>query len=149
MQAAAAEAAARRAAGRAPIPLDLDAALLDAVDVWARSSQLLGRMCAVSGVRYVHALQPTLNDRGSKPLTAEEERDGLRGEGSGETVLCGYPLLRAAGAELAAGGEHFCDASHAFKDVTETLYYDPCHFTEAGNRILAAPLAAAVLEVLE
>jgi hypothetical protein len=106
-----------RAAGRAPIPLDLDAALLAAVDVWARSSQLLGRMCAVSGVRYVHALQPTLNDRGSKPLTAEEERDGLRGEGSGETVLCGLSVA-AGGGRRAGRGAASISATRATRSRT-------------------------------
>jgi hypothetical protein len=145
-------AAAERDALRAPEPppgdFDTGAAVAQAVEIWSRSSAELARLCAASGVRYVHALQPTLHDRGSKPLTPEEERDGLRG-GWREPVLAGYPLLRAAGADLSAQGVRFCDVSDAFQGVQETLYYDPCHFSRRGNLLLAARLADAVLAALE
>jgi len=129
-------------------PVDIPAALPGLVDVWTRSSRTLAGLCESAGVRYVHALQPTLHDRGAKVVTAEEERDGIRGAWSPGIEL-GYPLLREAGAKLAAEDVRFCDASDAFVGVDETLYYDPCHFKRAGNVLLARRLTPAVLDALE
>jgi hypothetical protein len=63
-------------------------------------------------------------------------------------VRLGYPKLRAAGAELAAQGVPFLDASHVFADVQDTLYYDACHFDKRGNGLLAELLAPALLAAL-
>ena len=45
-------------------------------------------------------------------------------------------------------GIEFLDASRVFQDVEETLYYDPCHFNEEGNLILAEAIAPAFLAVI-
>ncbi|MEM7309645.1 MAG: hypothetical protein AAF682_23420 [Planctomycetota bacterium] len=115
-----------------------------AVDGWRRASLVMHALCEASGAVYVHALQPTLHDRGSKPVAPAEEERGIRG-GWKEDIVYGYPLLRAAGERLAADGVRFVDLSGAFAEVEEALYYDPCHFRRPGNVILAERLADAVL----
>jgi hypothetical protein len=115
---------------------------------WAESSRSLAGVCRERGIAYLHVLQPTLHDPGAKPMSEDEVRDGAIGTAWGRGVLDGYPLLRAAGAELAAQGVAFLDASRIFADVRETLYLDNCHFGDEGNRLLAEAIAAAFLERL-
>jgi lysophospholipase L1-like esterase len=61
-----------------------------------------------------------------------------------EGVRSGYPRLRAAGQTLRQSGVAFADLSMIFRDVSAPLYYDACHFNEAGNAILAREIAGAV-----
>jgi hypothetical protein len=60
----------------------------------------------------------------------------------------GYPKLRSAGQELRARGVHFVDASSAFADITQPIYFDFCHFKGLGNRVLANKIAEAYLQEL-
>jgi hypothetical protein len=115
------------------------------VDVWRRSSLQMQAICAASGIRYLHALQPNQYDPGSKPLSPAEVKDAFDPEGPYRPVVEeGYPLLRAAGRELADAGVAFHDLSAAFAEVDETLYVDSCcHFNGEGNRILAEAIGAA------
>jgi hypothetical protein len=78
-------------------------------------------------------------------MSADEVRECTIGPDWKRGVLEGYPLLRGAGAELAARGVPFLDASRTFADVRETLYFDACHFGPEGNRILAEAIAEAFL----
>ena len=112
---------------------------------WAESSRSLHDLCAGRSIRYLHVLQPTLHDRGSKPLTAEEVRDGLLEPELARGVETLYPRLRSEGRRLSEEGVSFLDASLAFADVEERLYVDFCHFGDAGKRILAEKIAAAYL----
>ena len=128
---------------------DFDPGMVEpVVELWRDSSRLMHELCRAHGIAYLHALQPTLHDRGSKPLTASERERGLRG-GWKEAVVLGYPRLREVGAELSAEGLTFLDLSGVFAEVTEPLYYDPCHFRRPGNELVADPLAEAVLAALE
>lgn len=111
--------------------------------VWYESSRLLHAACAARGIEYLHVLQPTLHDAGSKPLTEDEVQSGAAPDSWIEGVRAGYPRLRAAGARLAAEGVRFVDATQAFAAVEQKLYYDPCHFNVAGNWILGELIAAA------
>ena len=110
----------------------------DIVRLWVEGSRSLAALCSARGARYVHVLQPTLQDIGSKPLTDDEQEAGKALRSWVRGVRRGYPLLRKASAELEREGVRFIDASLAFADVTETLYYDPCHFRQAGNERLLA-----------
>ena len=116
---------------------------------WSESSRTMRSMCAERGIAYVHVLQPTLHDPGSKPLTPEEIETGQTAEWWRAASTRGYPLLREEGKRLRE--EHdivFVDASLVFRDVPETLYYDHCHFGRRGNEILARPVADGILESL-
>jgi hypothetical protein len=54
--------------------------------------------------------------------------------------------MRELGTGLRELGVAFVDASMVFRDVAETLYYDPCHFSPEGNERLARLVASAFLE---
>ena len=62
-----------------------------------------------------------------------------------EAVHAGYSLLREGGQELAQDGVAFVDATGVFRDVTERLYKDACHFNRAGQERLGEFLAAEFL----
>ncbi|MAG64185.1 hypothetical protein CMO84_11765 [Candidatus Woesearchaeota archaeon] len=116
-------------------------AVLEAVACWKRSSLTMHQLCEARGIRYVHVLQPTLHDEGSKVMTEEERRVGIGEEGLHPAVVRGYPLLREALSELREAGVEALDACDTFKEVSETIYVDSCHVTQEGNRILANNIA--------
>lgn len=115
---------------------------------WVESSRTIQSICAARSIAYLHVLQPTLHDAGSKTPTAEEQQLVPLNDAWLEGVRVGYPLLREAGARLREHGIAFFDASRVFADVEETLYIDPIHFADAGNRLLAERIATAFLEQL-
>jgi hypothetical protein len=112
--------------------------------LWVESSLAMDAICRLHGIRYVHFLQPTLHDEGSKPATQTERLEGVGPAGWALGAKLGYPKLRERGAELVARGVEFVDSSRAFARVTDDLYYDVCHFAPAGNRMLAADVALAL-----
>jgi hypothetical protein len=129
-------------------PEDGEAIVEMIVRAWMETSISLDAMCEARGITYLHVLQPTLTDAGSKPLTQKE----IDGAAQDPTWLEGvqriYPRLREAGPRLAERGVAFYDASRVFLNHTEDLYYDVCHFTERGNEILAVPVAEALLRAM-
>ena len=131
-----------------PLPEGDEARLADIVRIWEESSVSMASLCAGRGILYLHVLQPTLHDTGSKPLTREElEEGGLHGAWI-RGVHQVYPRLREAGPRLAARGVAFYDASMIFRSVEERLYYDGCHFGRPGNERLAEAIAPALLTLL-
>ncbi len=106
------------------------------VRIWSECSTNLRALCDGRGIRYLHVLQPTLHDPGSKPVSDEERKTGAIADEWRVGVERGYPMLRDEGAKLALAGEAFCDATRVFADVKETLYVDACHFNPRGNEIL-------------
>jgi hypothetical protein len=116
------------------------------VAAWQRSSLLMDRLARGHGIEYFHFLQPNQYDQGGKPLTAEERRSAIDPASPfKELVVQGYPLLRAAGAELRSEGVTFVDLSREFESVDETLYVDPCcHLNQAGIRRLVERIAATI-----
>lgn len=118
------------------------------VALWSESSRSLHDLCAGRGIPYVHVLQPTLHDEGSKPLTEEEVASGAAASVWVQAAREGYPRLREAGASLRSAGVAFTDASGVFERVEEPLYHDACHFRRPGHELLAERVADAVLEAL-
>jgi len=114
------------------------------VACWIESSLACRDLCAARGVRYVNALQPTLHDPGSKPISPEERARGIGEEGFDESVVQGYPLLREGIAELARRGVEAYDLSRIFQDDPRTLYVDSCHFGREGDLGIARALARAM-----
>jgi hypothetical protein len=112
---------------------------------WEQASMSMQALCAARGITYLHVLQPTLHDKGSKPLTANEIANGAADPDWVEGVARLYGPMRAEGKRLADLGIHFCDASGVFRDHPEDVYYDVCHFKEHGNAILAAAISDALL----
>jgi hypothetical protein len=119
-----------------------------AVRCWRETSRDLEAVCRRRGILYLHALQPTLHDQGSKPLTQQEIESGEAIREWTAAIQLGYPRLREEGARLAAEGFPFYDASRLFAEVEQTLYFDACHFERAGNELLAQALAPRLLALL-
>ncbi|MDP6540607.1 MAG: hypothetical protein QF410_13780, partial [Planctomycetota bacterium] len=113
---------------------------------WTRSSVSLAGLCAGHGIFYLHALQPTLYDEGSKPLTEEEIEVSKTIDEWIDGARLGYPMLRKAGESLRERGVAFVDCSMAFEGITRPLYFDACHFTRGGNVRVAEVIAPAFLE---
>lgn len=118
------------------------------VQCWKESSRCLADLCRARGIVYLHVLQPTLHDTGSKPLTAKEIANGKASEPWIRGVKLGYPLLRREGLDLRRLGVDFIDASGLFEKRTDDLYYDACHFVRAGHELLAEKIAPELLESL-
>lgn len=131
-----------------PLPDDFESGLEEIVDIWVESSISLNGMCRARGIPFIHVLQPTFHDRGSKPPTQEELDNTVIQPEWLEGVVHGYPRLRAAGERLLAAGVPFFDASLLFEDVDKTLYYDCCHVVASGSRILGRYCANRALEVM-
>jgi hypothetical protein len=115
---------------------------------WYQSSRALQALCRSFDVLYVHVLQPTLHDEGSKPLTPREIRSGRALASWVEGVRRGYPRLREYGQKLRSEGIEFVDASLLFAEVEEGLYFDPCHFRKPGTDMLAEAAAMGILAAL-
>jgi hypothetical protein len=115
---------------------------------WFEGSLNMQAICDAHDIIYLHALQPTLHDSGSKEATERELRVGRTGKGWRTAAISGYPKLRAAGEELVVGGVNFLDTSMVFRGERGELYNDACHFNERGNRLLAERLAQALLALL-
>ena len=126
---------------------DKEGALEEAVDGWYESSMAIQALCASRGIAYLHLLQPTLHDEGSKPVSAEEQRKGIGERGYDVRITAGYPLLRAGIEELGVRGIRAIDLSMAFADIEETLYYDECHFNRRGNLVLAEQVLPLILDL--
>ena len=121
-------------------------ALILATLAWMESSRTLSDVCRARDIDYLHVLQPTLHDEGSKIPSADEIKNGTITETWLEGVRRGYPMLRKAGAQLVEQGVAFVDLSTVFAGMTETLYWDNCHFDQLGNDILAAAVARELLQ---
>jgi hypothetical protein len=115
------------------------------VEAWEEGSITMRGLCAQRKIPYLHVLQPTLHDEGSKTLTAKEQDNSRADPNWIAGVHRVYPDLRTAGARLAERGVDFVDGSRAFAGDTGDLYYDPCHFAARGNRILAAAVVEPLL----
>lgn len=99
------------------------------------------------GIEYIHVLQPTLTDEGSKEVSPDEALI-LAGGREGTCVREGYPHLRRLGEDLVEEGVEFRDATGTFKGMTERIYRDACHYNRIGNTVLAEALLKPLLEAL-
>jgi hypothetical protein len=116
---------------------------------WEESSLSMDALCRARGIVYLHALQPTLLDTGSKPLTPHEQELFARESVWKQPTATGYPELRKHGERLRERGVEFVDASLAFADVKEELYYDHCHFVEAGSQRVWALIEPKLVALLQ
>ncbi len=116
------------------------------VRLWFDCSLALDAYCKARGIVYVHALQPTLYDAGSKRLSEEEQERGRHAKSYRRGVLLGYPKMRAAGPRLVEAGVTFLDLSMRFADVDEDIYVDYCHYNAFGNNLVVADLVEVLLE---
>ncbi len=118
------------------------------VDAWAEASISLHAVCRARGIEYMHVLQPTLGDEGSKPRSTKEASIVPPSADWSDGPRAGYPLLRERSRELIARGLHFLDASRVFETVDREIYIDQCHFGPAGNELLGARIGPAFRQLL-
>jgi hypothetical protein len=127
---------------------EVDEVLELAVHNWAASSRSMHGICAQRGIEYLHVLQPTLADAGSKVPTEDELRALTSLGDDVERIGEGYRLLREAGKVLRSDGVHFVDATDLFAREPGERYVDHCHFGLTGNEELAERIANALLAAL-
>jgi hypothetical protein len=118
------------------------------VGAWVECSVSMAALCRARGIAYVHVLQPTLWDQGSKPLAPAEVQLDAPFHVWKQATRLGYPQLRARADELARRGVELVDASRAVADVREPLYFDHGHVVKRGTEILWERIAPAVLDAL-
>jgi len=116
---------------------------------WQEGSASMHGICAERGIVFLHVLQPTLHDRGSKTPTAKEIAKGGADPAWIEGVERIYPRLREAVKRLAERGVAVLDATRLFRDCSEDIYYDVCHFGRRGNELLADAIAPALIRAAD
>jgi hypothetical protein len=131
------------------IPPETEDALADVIENWFESSVSMQHLCAPRGILYLHVIQPTLHDPGSKLISAAERETGIGENGMDPNVARGYEMMRARVEDLERAGVTVLDATRIFADNSQTLYYDNCHVGREGNEILAEHIYAALAEALE
>ncbi len=107
---------------------------------WRAASVQMQQLLAARHVPYVHVLQP--NQYYSTRTFSAAERAVAFNDGSPfkEGAARGYPLLEKA---LEPGA---LNAVHLFDTAPDAVYVDNCcHYTVAGNRLLADFVAQAIL----
>ena len=117
-----------------------DAAFEDIAENWRASSVLMQQLLAARGVPYIHVLQPN-QYYGSRAFGDEERKVALNNASPFKPgAERGYPYLEKA---LDPGA---LNAVHLFDTERAAVYVDDCcHYTVAGNRLLADAVARAVL----
>ena len=107
---------------------------------WRAASVLMQQLLATRGVPYVHVLQPNQYYSTRAFTTAERTIAFNDGSPFKEGAAIGYPFLEKA-LEPAA-----LNAVHIFDTARDAVYVDDCcHYTVAGNRLLADFIAKAIL----
>ena len=115
---------------------------------WIEASLQLDALAKSHGLLYLHVLQPTLHDAGSKPLTESEVEGGKLKPSWKQGVLEGYPRLRQEAPRLSEHGVLFLDGSDTFKTLSEESYFDGCHFRGPGMVMFAERVADELLKAL-
>ncbi len=131
------------------VPPETEDALGDVIENWFESSVSMQHLCEPRGILYLHVIQPTLHDPGSKLITPAEREKGIGAKGMDPDVVKGYEMMRARVEDLKGAGVTVLDATRIFADNAETLYYDNCHVGRKGNEILAEHIYTALAETLE
>jgi hypothetical protein len=116
---------------------------------WTDAARNLQAICDAHGVPLVHALQPGLDDEGSKPPSAEEERTRDARPSWRTSIRLGYPGLRRSIDELARAGVTVRDGSRIFADREETLFVDVCHLNDRGYELFGLQVVEWVRAALE
>jgi hypothetical protein len=117
-----------------------DAAFEDIAANWRASSVLMQQLLAARGVPYVHVLQPN-QYYSSRAFGDAERRVALNDDSPFKPGAArGYPFLEKALEPGALNGVHLFDSER------EAVYMDDCcHYTVAGNQLLADLVARGVL----
>ena len=123
-----------------------DALFEHCIDTWAKSSELLARLCSSQGTRYFHFLQPNQYVPDSKTLTDDEKSKAINEASPFRIpVMSCFPMMRKRGEQLRRAGVMFTDLTTVFVDHPESIYKDDCcHVTDAGDAIMARAIAREI-----
>ena len=124
-----------------------DSAVADTIAaMWEEASVNMHGMCARRGISYLHVLQPTLHDKGFKPLTTKEIEGGGGPVGLDRRRRGGLP--EAARRRAAArGSRHALSRRHELvpRSPRGHLLRRRLPREPSGNDILADAVASAML----
>ena len=81
-------------------------AIRESVRNWYECSLSMSAMCKIRGMAFLHALQPSWHDPGSKPKSQKEIDEIVTSDAWLEAIDLGYPQLREAKTRLADNGVH-------------------------------------------
>ena len=128
-----------------------DAAAMDrAVELWAEASEMMHRAARQDEALYLHFVQPNQYYETARIFSAAERRVAWS-EGSPyrELVPLGYPRLEAEVERLRRQGIPVEGLFRLLDPVAEPVYVDDCcHFTDAGQRVLARHIGEAAVAAL-
>lgn len=109
----------------------------------------MAELAKSAGARYIAVLGPNPYsprfDHPGADIADVRRRAEARYPGLPEAVAYAGPALSQAMRDLGADGIESIDLSDALAGKTEDIYYDMGHYNSAGYRLLAAPIAAAIL----
>ncbi len=116
------------------------------VDIWARSSIQLHRLCAANGIQYFHFLQPNQYVANTKPIGPVEASIAVSEESPFRVpVMQCYPLMQSKSDDLAKAGVAFTDLTRVFSEHPERIYKDDCcHVEDAGDILMANAIATHI-----
>jgi hypothetical protein len=116
------------------------------VDIWARSSIQLHRVCMANGIQYFHFLQPNQYVANTKPIGKVESAIALSEESPFRIpVIQCFPMMQARSVDMAKAGVAFTDLTRVFSDHPEQIYKDTCcHVLDDGDKIMGNTIATHI-----
>lgn len=116
-------------------------------DQWRAASIAMANLARQNGTLYLHVVQPNQWWRAAgdyQPIAADHIYAWVI-----ELVNKGYPAIVARTPALKAAGVELLDATLLFKERAARAMYvdDCCHYTDAGNDVLAAAIADQVAAI--
>ena len=114
--------------------------VIDPIDIWLQSSNLMQTIASAKGMRYLHVLQP--NQYFSEHEFGQDEASlALRPESAASKLIPAvYPEMRNLGRQRI--GRQFVDGTSVFDLEGNAIYVDSCcHVNQLGNDILAEFIA--------
>jgi hypothetical protein len=120
----------------------------DIATQWAAGSVLMRDILAARGALYVHVLQPNQYFTTRRFGAAEARVARNPAQPFKVSVERGYPALERHAAQLQRS-ERFADATTLFDHEDAAVYEDDCcHYTQRGNELMAAFVAAQIRRAL-
>jgi len=129
--------------------LDAEAMAETIADIWVRGSLQMQALARQFGIPYIHAIQPNQYfDKRGPIMSAAEKAVAFSDPPHPAKALVPavYGRMVARAPILAAAGIRFRDATPAFDDVADPLYFDTCcHFNQRGYDVLMERVIAPAI----
>ncbi|MDA8016171.1 MAG: hypothetical protein MPN21_01885 [Thermoanaerobaculia bacterium] len=138
-----------RTGNSVPDPDDVDWPPI--LDVWQQGAVTFAELARAAGAVSVHVLQPNQYFPTGRTFS-QSEREVAVAEWSpyAELIPAGYELLAERAIGVSAEGIPIAILYDLFDDLEPQAYVDDCcHYTEAGNELLARSVAALLVQALD